>query len=71
MFAQAQGEGMGGKGVLDKDRDCREVESLNLAERHPTKTRVYYASGFNMGYTYRDAGWGCPRVLKTDSGEGS
>lgn len=71
MFSQAQGEAVGGRGVLDKDRYSREEESLNMAERQPTQTRVYYGPGLNMGYTYRDAGWGCPRGLKTDVGEGS
>lgn len=57
--------------MLDEDRYSREEESLNMAERHSTQTRVYYRSGLNMGYTYRDAGWGWPRGLKTDVGEGS
>lgn len=57
--------------MLDKDKYCREEENLNLAERHPTQTRVYYGSDLNMGYTYRDAGWDCPRGLKTDIDEGS
>lgn len=49
-----------GRGVLDKYGCSREGESLNMAERHLTQMRVYYGSGFNMGYTYRDAGWGWP-----------
>lgn len=33
--------GRGGKGVLDKDRRCsRKEESLNMAERHSTQTRL-------------------------------
>lgn len=55
---------MGGRGVLDEDRYSREEERLNMAERHSTQTRVYYRSGLNMGYIYRDAGWGCLGGLK-------